>query len=183
MSVRDMYSCTSFSKAPRSPTSVSSTTVLKAATASVSTRVFGPFGIDPITPLNKVASLEAWPGLAVNVSLTTYMIPSSAPRKTARQRRMIPAPRHRGGVNLAAMIRPIALAGLVAATLGIPASMRAAGPATLAAALDSWDRGDYPAALAAYLDILAGPQGDAALETIALQTGELYRTRELTADG
>ncbi len=30
---------------------------------------------------------------------------------------------------------------------------------------------------------MSGPQGDAALEEIALQTGELYRTRELTTDG
>jgi hypothetical protein len=50
-------------------------------------------------------------------------------------------------------------------------------------ALESWDRGDYPAALRSYIEIMSGPEGDAALEEIALQTGELYRTRELTADG
>jgi hypothetical protein len=50
------------------------------------------------------------------------------------------------------------------------------------AALD-WDKGDYVAALTAYQNLLAGPDAAAALEPIALQTGELYRTTELTADG
>lgn len=47
----------------------------------------------------------------------------------------------------------------------------------------AWDRGDYVSALTTYLQILDTPGADAALETIALQTGELYRTSELTADG
>ena len=46
-----------------------------------------------------------------------------------------------------------------------------------------WDRGNYVAALETYLQILdtqpAGPE----LEAIALQTGELYHTTELTTDG
>ncbi len=46
-----------------------------------------------------------------------------------------------------------------------------------------WDRGDYVAALTTYQDVLAGPDAASALETIALQTGELSRTTELTADG
>ena len=46
-----------------------------------------------------------------------------------------------------------------------------------------WDRGDYVAALTIYQDLLAGPDAAQALETIALQTGELYRTTELTTDG
>jgi Peptidase family M28/Fibronectin type III domain len=46
-----------------------------------------------------------------------------------------------------------------------------------------WDRGDYVAALTTYQEILAGPDAASALETIALQTGELYRTTELTRDG
>jgi hypothetical protein len=53
----------------------------------------------------------------------------------------------------------------------------------LAAAHESWDRGDYPAALKAYIEIVDGQDGAAALEAIALKTGELFRTRELTADG
>ena len=47
----------------------------------------------------------------------------------------------------------------------------------------AWDRGDYPAALTAYLQILDSPQGEAALESIALRTGELYKTVEITTDG
>jgi hypothetical protein len=53
----------------------------------------------------------------------------------------------------------------------------------LAAAHEAWDRGDYPAALKAYINIVEGADSAAALEEIALQTGELYRTRELTTDG
>ena len=47
----------------------------------------------------------------------------------------------------------------------------------------AWDRGEYVTALRGYLDLLASADGDALLEPIALQTGELYRTVELTADG
>ena len=47
----------------------------------------------------------------------------------------------------------------------------------------AWDRGQYAAALRAYLELLASADGDAMLEPIALQTGELYTTTELTKDG
>jgi hypothetical protein len=47
----------------------------------------------------------------------------------------------------------------------------------------AWERGDYVTALTGYLQILDSPDGAAALESIALQTGELYHTAELTADG
>jgi hypothetical protein len=47
----------------------------------------------------------------------------------------------------------------------------------------AWDRGDYPAALAGFLQLLDSAQGDAVLEPIALRTGELYQTIEVTADG
>ena len=47
----------------------------------------------------------------------------------------------------------------------------------------AWDRGDYIAALTTYLQVLDSPSADTSLETIALQTGELYRTTELTTDG
>ena len=53
----------------------------------------------------------------------------------------------------------------------------------LEAANDAWERGDYIAALNGYIQILATPGGDLSLETIALTTGELYQTRELTRDG
>jgi hypothetical protein len=47
----------------------------------------------------------------------------------------------------------------------------------------AWDRGDYVSALTTYLQVLDSPAGDDAFETIALQTGELFRTTELTPDG
>lgn len=43
--------------------------------------------------------------------------------------------------------------------------------------------GGRAAPLGACLKVLSGPGGDAFLEPIALTTGELYRTRELTSDG
>src|SRR5262245_30056948 len=54
---------------------------------------------------------------------------------------------------------------------------------TLAGADDDWDRGDYVAALTAYQQLLNGPDAASLLEPIALQTGELFRTTELTTDG
>ncbi len=53
----------------------------------------------------------------------------------------------------------------------------------LKAAGVAWDRGEYVSALETYLRILDSPDAGAARRTIALQTGELYRTAELTADG
>src|SRR5262245_51891248 len=54
---------------------------------------------------------------------------------------------------------------------------------TLSRADDDWDRGDYVAALTAYQQLLNGPDATSVLEPIALQTGELFQTKELTADG
>src|SRR5204863_8612988 len=44
-------------------------------------------------------------------------------------------------------------------------------------------RGDYLTALNGFSQLLNGPRGDAYLDSIALTTGELYHTDELTADG
>src|SRR6516165_991945 len=65
------------------------------------------------------------------------------------------------------------------------ASTPAHGPTAAAfdAANSAWQRGDYIAALTSYLQVLNAPAGDAFLERIALTTGELYRTSELTSDG
>ena len=72
----------------------------------------------------------------------------------------------------------IQLSGLGGAdTSGPPAN------AALQRAADAWDRGDYVAALTTYQDLLTGPEAAALLEPIALQTGELFRTTELTSDG
>jgi len=47
----------------------------------------------------------------------------------------------------------------------------------------AWDRGDYVVALKIYQRILDSPDAASAIEPIALQTGELYRTTTLTDDG
>ena len=57
------------------------------------------------------------------------------------------------------------------------------GETPLQSASRAWDRGDYVTALTTYLQVLDSPQGEEALEPIALQTGELYHTAELTANG
>ncbi len=78
-------------------------------------------------------------------------------------------------------IRAAAAALLLCAVLA-PGRGRAASSALEAAAL-AWDAGDYVTALTTYLQILDSPDAGDALETIALQTGELFRVRELTDDG
>ena len=71
----------------------------------------------------------------------------------------------------------------VMAALWMPLSGRAADSPLETAAL-AWDRGDYVTALNTYLQVLDSPAvDDATLETIALQTGELFKTVELTTDG
>ena len=78
------------------------------------------------------------------------------------------------------------LTTLVATGFHLAASVAAAQAApdtgTLAARL-AWERGDYPEALRGFTEALEGPGGDRYLEEIALITGELYRTTELTRDG
>jgi len=53
----------------------------------------------------------------------------------------------------------------------------------LDAANDAWQRGEFASALNGYIGVLSAPGGDRALESIALTTGELFQTRELTAGG
>jgi Tol biopolymer transport system component len=48
---------------------------------------------------------------------------------------------------------------------------------------DSWAQGDYIGALSGYIKLLNAPGGEAFHDAIALQTGELYRSNELTTDG
>ncbi len=47
----------------------------------------------------------------------------------------------------------------------------------------AWERGDYRTALSGYLRLLDSPDAATVLEPIALRTGELYETTELTRDG
>ena len=69
---------------------------------------------------------------------------------------------------------------LVTGWLGIPGN---AADVRLQDADLAWDRGDYPTALRGYLAILGAGAADDVAEAIALQTGELFKTIELTADG
>ncbi|HET6955763.1 MAG TPA: M20/M25/M40 family metallo-hydrolase [Vicinamibacterales bacterium] len=76
----------------------------------------------------------------------------------------------------------LVLISLSVATLRLGASVHALkGP--FDTATDAWERGDYAAALNGYLQVLAAPGSDAFIEPIALTTGELFETRELTTDG
>src|SRR5262249_17188460 len=87
-----------------------------------------------------------------------------------------------GGCLTPAAALVVALAAVSVSPLN---AQRAANPQapTLAAADAAWDRGDYIAALNGYLQLLASPGGDRWLRPIALTTGELFETRELTTDG
>src|SRR5688500_16924268 len=78
-----------------------------------------------------------------------------------------------------------AVASLVLlAPASVPAqSNREPASDSLAAANLAWDRGDYITALQAYARLLSSPNAAQHLESIALTTGELYQTVEITADG
>ena len=75
----------------------------------------------------------------------------------------------------------MALAALLSA-LGIAAATGGTDTTeqTLERAAFEWEAGDYVSALTRYQQLLSGPAAAAALEAIALQTGELYRSIELT---
>src|SRR5687767_839511 len=75
----------------------------------------------------------------------------------------------------------IAITALAAAFL-VPLSGNS-NDSALADANLAWERGDYITALTAYAKLLDSPDADRFLEPIALQTGELFRTIELTTDG
>jgi hypothetical protein len=72
--------------------------------------------------------------------------------------------------------------GVMVALVATVSGRQAPKPDLETAAL-AWDRGDYVAALTAYRALLAEPGGEKWLEPIALQTGELFQTREITPDG
>ncbi|MET0212701.1 MAG: M20/M25/M40 family metallo-hydrolase [Vicinamibacterales bacterium] len=85
------------------------------------------------------------------------------------------------------MMRSLAAVSLLLFVSFIPLSGTPSAPASddalLAAADLAWERGDYPAALAGYLELLDSSDAASVLEPIALRTGELYQTTELTRDG
>ena len=73
--------------------------------------------------------------------------------------------------------------GLLAMIVMAVQAQQAPPTPTLVSANEAWDRGEYISALSTYRSLLSGPGGDALLEPIALQTGELYKTIEVTSDG
>jgi hypothetical protein len=72
---------------------------------------------------------------------------------------------------------------LLAPATGLSENAGASSDSPLLAADLAWDRGDYPAALSAYLRLLDSPDAASVFEPIALRTGELFQTTELTRDG
>jgi len=76
---------------------------------------------------------------------------------------------------------------LTTASLVVALSLSPAGrsspEADLREAALAWDAGDYVTALNEYIRLLNSPSAADVLEPIAVQTGELYRTEEITRDG
>ena len=80
-------------------------------------------------------------------------------------------------------MKRIAWAGAAVAALLTTVSGQQTARPDLDTALLAWDRGDYVAALTIFKTLLTAPGGEKWIEPIALQTGELFQTREITADG
>lgn len=85
------------------------------------------------------------------------------------------------------MHRRIALivtaAAVAAGWTVLDARDKASADGALERAWFAWDQGDYISALTTYRELLTGADAASVLEPIALQTGELYTTTELTKDG
>jgi hypothetical protein len=81
------------------------------------------------------------------------------------------------------MRRPVGAAAVLAAACVFCSVDIESTTSSLDAAALAWDRGDYVTALTTYQQLLDSPDADRVLEPIALQTGELFRTTELTRDG
>jgi Tol biopolymer transport system component len=78
---------------------------------------------------------------------------------------------------------PLLLFALVLTIAAVTNLAQDASSPELRAADILWNDGQYIQALTAYIKLLASPGGDRYLEPIALQTGELFVTEELTTDG
>ena len=81
------------------------------------------------------------------------------------------------------VLRVFVISWLVYVASPYAASTPPASTRSFDAASDAWERGDYIAALTGFIQVVNGPDGAAFLEPIALTTGELFETRELTPDG
>jgi hypothetical protein len=86
-------------------------------------------------------------------------------------------------VGAAMQIRRLALALSLLAVTSAGALNNTPQATALAAAHDAWAQGDYITALTGYIRILNAPGGEAVHDDIALHTGELYTSFELTRDG
>lgn len=75
------------------------------------------------------------------------------------------------------------LSAVALALLGAAAPTAAQSESEFTEARMAWERGDYPTALRGFERILRAPGGRAFHQRIALLTGELFRTHELTTDG
>ena len=83
-------------------------------------------------------------------------------------------------VRQSSLVAPL----LVACAAAVTAANGGAAAKALAAADDAWERGDYITALNGYIKLLEPASvDDTLLEPIALKTGELFETREVTMDG
>ena len=90
--------------------------------------------------------------------------------------------------RFARIVLILALLAAGQAAVRMPASQKPAAPPPAADGLfdrtvDSWDKGDYVAALQAFEALIRGPEAGRYFERIALITGELFEVRELTTDG
>lgn len=90
-----------------------------------------------------------------------------------------------GPMNLArTLLRRGAHAALVLTVAPTLAAAQNGGPvATYDSATAAWATGDYVDALTVLDQLLAAPSGESLLDSVALLTGEMYRTRELAPDG
>ena len=86
-------------------------------------------------------------------------------------------------VARSSLVLTLSLAGSAAFAQAAHDSVPAAALARYDTAYYAWQRGDYPTALAGLERILASPNADRMLESIALLTGELYRTVSIAPDG
>ena len=80
------------------------------------------------------------------------------------------------------MTRLAGVVGAVALTVWVGSGEGRTNPRLVEADI-AWDRGDYPRALNLYLALLDAAPAEDVVQAIALQTGELFKTIELTADG
>jgi hypothetical protein len=81
------------------------------------------------------------------------------------------------------MRRTSVLLAAMLAALWMPLAGRTAGEPPLVTAAIEWEAGRYIEALTRYLEILDSPGAADARDEIALRTGELFQTTELTPDG